>query len=68
MTQAAFAPPPPVPLVNRPRAVKVMGERGLDAMVATTAKNLYYLSGHMPDSVLGEFSDLTAAAVLPAGA
>ncbi len=57
---------PPVRLVNLPRAYAVMREQGLDALVATTHKNLYYLSGHMPDSVLGDFQDLTAAAVLPA--
>src|SRR5688572_12731476 len=57
---------PPAQLVNLPRAYKVMREEGLDAMVATTHKNLYYLSGHMPDSVYGDFQDLNAAAVLPA--
>ncbi|UCE31126.1 MAG: aminopeptidase P family protein [Burkholderiales bacterium] len=57
---------PPVPLVNLPRARAVMREQALDALVATTHKNLYYLSGHMPDSVLGDFQDLTAAAILPA--
>lgn len=57
---------PPVRLLNLPRAYEVMREAGLDALVATTHKNLYYASGHMPDSVLGDFQDLTAAAVLPA--
>ena len=57
---------PPVRLINLPRAYAVMREQGLDALVATTHKNLYYVSGHMPDSVLGDFQDLTAAAVLPA--
>lgn len=56
----------PVRLINLPRAYGVMKEQGLDAMVATTHRNLYYASGHMPDSVLGDFQDLTAAAVLPA--
>jgi Xaa-Pro aminopeptidase len=53
-------------LINLPRAYAVMKEQGLNAMVATTHRNLYYASGHMPDSVLGDFQDLTAAAVLPA--
>lgn len=57
---------PPVRLINLPRAYAVMKEQGLDAMVATTHRNLYYASGHMPDSVLGDFQDLTAAAILPA--
>lgn len=56
----------PIRLINLPRAYAVMKEEGLDAMVPTTHKNLYYASGHMPDSVLGDFQDLTAAAILPA--
>ncbi len=56
----------PSMLLNMPRAYAVMHENGLDAMVPTTHKNLYYVSGHMPDSVLGDFGDLNAAAVLPA--
>jgi len=59
---------PPLRLINLPRAYAVMKEQGLDAMVATTHRNLYYASGHMPDSVLGDFQDLTAAAVLPGDA
>jgi Xaa-Pro aminopeptidase len=55
------------PLINLPRARGVMRELALDALVATTHRNLYYASGHMPDSVLGDFQDLTAAAILPAG-
>ncbi|MGC3988138.1 MAG: M24 family metallopeptidase [Chthoniobacteraceae bacterium] len=43
-----------------------MRASGLDALVGATYKNLYYLSGHMPDSVLGNFADVTAAAILPA--
>jgi Xaa-Pro dipeptidase len=57
---------PPVRLINLARAYAVMGDQGFDAMVATTHRNLYYASSHMPDSVLGDFQDLTAAAVLPA--
>jgi Xaa-Pro dipeptidase len=57
---------PPVQLINLPRAYAVMREQGLEAMVATTHRNLYYASGHMPDSVYGDFQDLNAAAVLPA--
>ena len=55
---------PPVRLINLPRAHAVMKEQGLDAMVATTHRNLYYASGHMPDSVYGDFQDLNAAAIL----
>ena len=57
---------PPVRLVNLRRAHEVMRDEALDALVATTHRNLYYASGHMPDSVLGDFQDLTAAAILPA--
>jgi Xaa-Pro aminopeptidase len=57
----------PQPLINVPRAGAVMRELALDALVATTHRNLYYASGHMPDSVLGDFQDLTAAAIVPAG-
>jgi Xaa-Pro aminopeptidase len=78
MTTAALneAPMPPsgslssmpsAPLINLPRAHVVMQEQSLNALVATTHRNLYYASGHMPDSVLGDFQDLTAAAILPAG-
>lgn len=62
----ALAVTPPAQLVNLERARRVMREQGLDALVATTHKNQYYLSGHLPDSVLGDFSDLNAAAILPA--
>lgn len=61
-------PAKPARFVNLARAAQVMAERGLDAMVATTHKNVYYLSGHMPDSVYGDFADLNAAAILPASA
>ena len=54
-------------LVNRARAEAVMQANGLAALIGATYKNLYYLSGHMPDSVLGNFADVTAAAILPAG-
>jgi Xaa-Pro aminopeptidase len=59
---------PPTQLVNLPLAHKVMKEQGLEALVATTHRNLYYLSGHMPDSVYGDFQDLNSAAILPADA
>ena len=55
---------PPVRLINLPRTHAVIKEQGLDAMVATTHRNLYYASGHMPDSVYGDFQDLNAAAIL----
>jgi Xaa-Pro aminopeptidase len=34
------------PLVNRERAVEIMDRYGLDALVAATPKNVYYLSSH----------------------
>jgi Xaa-Pro aminopeptidase len=34
------------PLVNRERAIEVMEKRGLDALVAATPQNVYYLSSH----------------------
>jgi len=34
------------PLVNRDRAYEIMDKYGLDALVATTPKNVYYLSSH----------------------
>ena len=53
-------------LVNIDRAHQVMERHSLDAVVGSGYKNLYYLSGHMPDSVLGQFHDILGAAVLPA--
>ncbi|MBM4231883.1 MAG: aminopeptidase P family protein [Gammaproteobacteria bacterium] len=55
----------PVPLVNIERARAVLGRHRLDAVVGSGYKNLYYLSGHMPDSVLGHFHDVLGAAILP---
>ncbi|MDX2145580.1 MAG: M24 family metallopeptidase [Rhodospirillaceae bacterium] len=34
------------PLVNRARAEEIMDKHGLDALVASTPKNVYYLSSH----------------------
>lgn len=34
------------PLVNKDRAYEIMDRYGLDALVATTPKNVYYLSSH----------------------
>ncbi|MEO7402638.1 MAG: Xaa-Pro peptidase family protein, partial [Burkholderiales bacterium] len=55
----------PVPLVNLDRARGVLARHKLDAIVGSGYKNLYYLSGHMPDSVLGHFHDVLGAAILP---
>jgi Xaa-Pro aminopeptidase len=63
---AALPRATPERLVNLPRAYAVMREQGLAALVATTHRNLYYASGHMPDSVLGDFQDLSSAAIIPA--
>ena len=43
-----------------------MARHRLDAVVGSGYKNLYYLSGHMPDSILGHFHDILGAALLPA--
>ncbi len=67
LPENSLATTPPVRLINLPRAHAVMHDEGLAALVATTHRNLYYASGHMPDSVLGDFQDLTAAAIVPAG-
>jgi Xaa-Pro aminopeptidase len=63
--QAPFARAPRR-LANVDRARRVMADLKLDAIIGTNYKNLYYLSGHMPDSVVGHFADVTAAAILPA--
>lgn len=42
-----------------------MSEHRLDALIATEDANLYYLSGHAPDSVLAHFYDTWDAAILP---
>ena len=55
----------PEPLVHVDRARQVMARHRLDAVVGSGYKNLYYLSGHMPDSVLGGFHDVLGAAILP---
>ena len=60
-----FTPSPPAQFVNLERARSVMSELRLDALVGTTDENLYYLSGHAPDSVLAHFWDTWAAAILP---
>ena len=64
-TARNFTPPPPAQFVNLERARSVMSELRLDALVGTTDENLYYLSGHAPDSVLAHFWDTWAAAILP---
>lgn len=58
--------PSTAPLVNLDRARGVLPRHRLDAIVGSSYKNLYYLSGHMPDSVLGHFHDVLGAAILPA--
>jgi Xaa-Pro dipeptidase len=37
-------------LLNRPRAERILAEAGVDALVATTYANVYYLSGYLPFS------------------
>ncbi|HEY6331370.1 MAG TPA: Xaa-Pro peptidase family protein [Blastocatellia bacterium] len=36
-------------LLNKPRALRVMNELGLDALMAVTPRNVYYLSGYQSD-------------------
>ncbi|HLI10331.1 MAG TPA: Xaa-Pro peptidase family protein [Alphaproteobacteria bacterium] len=63
-----FTPTPPVPLVDVDRCRRIMAEHRLDALIATEDANLYYLSGHAPDSVLAHFYDTWDAAILPSHA
>jgi Xaa-Pro dipeptidase len=60
-----FEPTPPVRLIDPERCRRVMAEHRLDALIATGDENLYYLSGHAPDSVLAHFYDSWDAAILP---
>ncbi len=56
---------PVEPFLHRDRADRVMSDLGLDALFGCGDDNLYYLSGHAPDSVLCHFYDNWAVAVLP---
>lgn len=56
------AMPTTSPLLNLPCAYAVLSKLTLEAMVPTTYRDLYLTSSHMPDSVLGDFGDLNAAA------
>lgn len=60
-----FRPAPSRCFVNRERLDAVLGEARIDAVVATTDANLYYLSGHAPDSVLAHFYEPWACAIYP---
>jgi Xaa-Pro aminopeptidase len=62
---ARFEPTAPVRLVDPERCRQVMSDNRLDALIATGDENLYYLSGHAPDSVLAHFYDTWDAAILP---
>ena len=62
---SAFEPTPPVRLVDTERCRRAMAEQRLDGLIATGDENLYYLSGHAPDSVLAHFYDTWDAAILP---
>jgi len=64
-SHAGFTPTPPVRFVDLDRCRDAMAAQRLDALVATTDENLYYLSGHAPDSVLAHFYDTWDAAILP---
>lgn len=61
-----FQATPPTPLVDLARARSVMRAHGLDAVVASTDGNLFYLAGHASDATLCHFFDRWAAALLPA--
>jgi len=56
---------PVEPLVHRDRAKAAMQRASLDALFGCEDANLYYLSGHAPDSVLCHFYDEWAVAILP---
>ena len=60
-----FVPPEPVCFVNHDRAKAIMAEDNLDALFASEDENLYYLSGHAPDSVLAHFYEPWACAIYP---
>ncbi|MEJ0070732.1 MAG: Xaa-Pro peptidase family protein [Pseudomonadota bacterium] len=62
---SGFEPTPAERFVDVERCRRVMTEHGLDALIATDDANLYYLSGHAPDSVLAHFYDTWDAAILP---
>jgi Xaa-Pro dipeptidase len=52
-------------LLNRERALAVMEEHGLDALVATTAENVYYLSDYFSEHLYHFGPGGFAGAVLP---
>jgi len=62
---APFSAKPTPRLLNVDRARRVMKDRGLALICATTDENLYYLSGHASDSTLCHFFDRWAAAIFP---
>jgi len=64
-TTATALKTPARALVDPARARATMVGAGLDAIVASNDENLFYLSGHAPDSVLAHFFPAWAAAVLP---
>jgi Xaa-Pro aminopeptidase len=61
----SFVPTPSRRFVDVERCRGIMAEHRLDALIATGDENLYYLSGHAPDSVLAHFYDTWDAAILP---
>jgi hypothetical protein len=52
---AALSPSPM--LVDLDRANDTMRRHGIDLLIGSRDSNLYYLSGHAPDSVLNHFFD-----------
>jgi len=60
---AALSPSPM--LVDLDRANDTMRRHGIDLLIGSRDSNLYYLSGHAPDSVLNHFFDTWSAALLP---
>lgn len=59
------APSSVTPFLHRDRARQAMKAASLDALFGCDDDNLYYLSGHAPDSVLCHFYDEWAVAILP---
>lgn len=52
-------------LLNRERALAIMEERGLDALIATTAENVYYLSDYFTEHSYHFGPGGFAGAILP---
>lgn len=52
-------------LFHKQRALQVMEERGIDALVAGTPRNVVYVTGYMAESILDRFYECMAVAIMP---